>query len=103
MCLCSRKDFCQLTLVISSFRRVLLQLDSNNLQRFVSRNLFVTASHSRTVFTPTARKYNCSILFHCLTSRPICSVSPRKLSRGIMESPALVCVFVCLFVTTITK
>ena len=30
-------------------------------------------------------------------------LSPRKLSRGIMESPALVCLSVCLFVTTITK
>ena len=25
-------------------------------------------------------------------------LSPRKLSRGIMESPAYVCLFVCLFV-----
>jgi len=35
------------------------------------------------------------------------SLSPRKLSRGIMESPAYVCLSVCLslclFVTTITK
>jgi len=30
-------------------------------------------------------------------------LSPRKLSQGIMESPAYVCLSICLSVTTITK
>ena len=34
-------------------------------------------------------------------SYPVCLLSQRK--RGIMESPALVCLSVCLFVTMITK
>ena len=49
----------------------------------------------------------CVITLAAYTVSDESSLSPRKLSRGIMESPAYVCLsgglFVCLFVTTITK
>jgi len=57
---------------------------------------------------------NMTELFMCSDNVALCQitltmlvvvliVSPRKLSRGIMESPAYVCLSGCLSVTTITK
>ena len=84
------------------------QKKNNNTQYTVYRHSFSTQSRKNTAYL------NDVLFLHslqrstpCTSSELLQLLSPRKLSRRIMESPAYVCLFVCLSVclsvTTITK